>query len=216
MKKKLLIVFLLFIFVLLSVSGYIIFELGNDHLYQEISISITSQLSEHEQHNFDMSGVILILTRLRNHMIFVMAVVLLFVIFTMFFFIRNIMKPLDDMAKAAKKMADGRLDEIIPVRTHDEIGKIGERINDLAMNLQEILLHIWSHTTCSKAILDQIDEIIRSQKSRPTEDCSSGIPLQLQEDVQSVRENIEDMQDMVQSFDAFYDIRLKDGKIVET
>ena len=104
-------------------------------------------------------------------------------------------------------MADGRLDELIRVKTLGEIGKIGEFINDIAMNLQEIMLHVWNHTKHDILILDRIVGIIKSQPD------GNGLFQEISEDFRIVKEDIENMRSMVEDFD-YYGVRLKDGRTI--
>ncbi|CAN2041174.1 HAMP domain-containing protein [Candidatus Magnetomoraceae bacterium gMMP-15] len=205
-RKRLLIYFFLIIFVTFSVNIQLIFEIGNNRLHTQISESMNSQPSEHQVKNQDTSGVQKILKKLQYRMILVTIIVFLCVIATMFVFIHNIVEPMDEMARVTKKMADGNLDEPVPVRNHDEIGKIAELINDLAMNLQEILLYVWNQTGQSINTLKKISEKSQSLSGKD-------MPHEIKEDFISVQQDIEDMREMIKAFD-FYDVKLDDGKIV--
>ena len=138
LRKRLLIYFVLIIFVTLSVGMQLLVEVGSGRFYNQLSESIKSQLADEMQASLDISKTKAILKRLQCRMMLVMMIVLICVMATMFVFIRNIVEPLDLIGKAAQKISDGRLDETVPIRNHDEIGKIGELINDLAANLQEV------------------------------------------------------------------------------
>lgn len=137
-----------------------------------------------------------------NIMILMMLLVSLCVIVTLFVFIRNICGRMDVMAKGAKRMADGHLDTTVPVDGCAGIGMLGQHINDLATNLQEVLLHVWNHTAHSMTLLDRISETIGSQP-----DCS------IRQDVKFVRQNLENMQAVVRAFD-LYDVRVDEGRLV--
>ncbi|MEW6110946.1 MAG: HAMP domain-containing protein [Thermodesulfobacteriota bacterium] len=54
-------------------------------------------------------------------------------------FMRRITGPLQRMYREAEKISDGDLSRTIEVRTRDEIGLIGETINGLTSNIQEIV-----------------------------------------------------------------------------
>ena len=53
-------------------------------------------------------------------------------------FVRKITTPLQQMVDEAEIISDGDLSRIIPIRTRDEIGLIGQTINALTSNIQEI------------------------------------------------------------------------------
>jgi len=206
LRKRLLIYFALVVFVTFSVGAQLLYEIGSRRLNNQITASIVQQLSEHEKNRFDINKVRNVLKRLQYRMILIMGIVMICVIATMIVFTRNIIEPLDLIGKAAKKIADGHLNETVPVRNQDEIGNIGELINDLAANLQEILLHVWNHTDDDIVLLDHICEEVNSSKD-------NGLSKKVKQELAFVRQDITDMQDMVKAFD-YYNIRLDNGKVI--
>ena len=123
-----------------------------------------------------------------------------------FFFLKKVVVPIHRMAEATRMMAGGRLDMTVPSSPRNEIGQIGELINDLAINLQEVLLHVWNHTTHSMELLGRINEKLMTGRSH-------GLANRIEEDVEDVRQNIQEMQDLVRAFD-YYDIQLDNGRIL--
>lgn len=115
-----------------------------------------------------------------------------------FLFIRNIVVPLEEVLNAARKITEGYLKETVPIRNKDEIGKIGEQINALSVNLQEILLHVWNHSRDSDDILERI---------------SHKIPSDMAQDIAAVRHSMEEMQSMVKTFE-YYDIRMDEDRLM--
>jgi methyl-accepting chemotaxis protein len=118
-----------------------------------------------------------------------------------FLFIRNIVEPLEEVLSAARKITEGYLKETVPIRNKDEIGKIGEQINALSVNLQEILLHVWNHSRDSADILKRIS------------DNNRGIPSDMAQDIAAVRHSMEEMQSMVKTFE-YYDIRMDEDRLM--
>jgi methyl-accepting chemotaxis protein len=70
-------------------------------------------------------------------LMFVVQAVVTLIVLVMF--MRRITSPLQQMVEEAKDIAEGDLSRIIKVRTRDEIGLIGETINGLTSNIQEIV-----------------------------------------------------------------------------
>ncbi len=208
LRKRLLIYFFLVIFVSLSVGLQLIYEVGSSRLQKKISDDIRQKYLSAEAGAPDMSGIEKILQRLQYRMILITFIVSLCVVATMFVFIKNIVTPLDAMGRAAKRIADGHLDETVPVNSDDEIGKIGDLINDLATNLQEILLHIWNHTGQDIILLDHISEVVKS-------DSMNEMSQQVKDEIEFVRQDVGDMMDLVKDFD-FYNIQIEDGKVMAT
>ncbi len=206
LRKRLLIYFGLVVFVTFSIGIQFMVEVGSGYFQKQLFGSIMSQLHGDTKDSFDSSKIKTVLKKLQCRMLLVMLIVLICVIATMFVFIRNIVEPLDLIGKAAQKISDGRLDESVPIRNHDEIGKIGELINDLAANLQEVLLHVWNQTAADIAILD---DVYNELNTGLCEEISPEIKGQ----VKSVRQDIDNMQNMVKAFD-LYNIRLNNGKVL--
>lgn len=93
-----------------------------------------------------------------------------------------------------------------PSASGNDIDEIGGVINDLAANLQEVLLHVWHHTTRSMALIDGINKNLMRLNRHD-------LPQGIAEDVEGVRQNIQEMQDLVRAFE-YYDIQLEDGRIL--
>lgn len=197
LSRKLFIYSSIAILIFLVLSVGLIYQVGN----------IAGQSLEMDKNTPGLNETREILKGLQIQIIIATSVILLGIIVAMIFIIRNMAKPLDDIGRVACRMADGRLDELIRVKTLGEIGKIGEFINDIAMNLQEIMLHVWNHTKHDILILDRIVGIIKSQPD------GNGLFQEISEDFRIVKEDIENMRSMVEDFD-YYGVRLKDGRTI--
>jgi methyl-accepting chemotaxis protein len=75
---------------------------------------------------------------LRNKalLMFVVQAVETFIVLVMF--VRKITTPLQQMVDEAEIISEGDLSRVIPIRTRDEIGLIGQTINALTSNIQEM------------------------------------------------------------------------------
>ena len=206
--------FSLVIIVTLPLIASLIYEVGSERLHVQIVESIvgpanTVLLSSPvpAAKMSETGGAARILKRLQNRMILVMSAVFLAVIVAIFLFMRRVIKPLDEIGETAFKMAHGRLDEPVPARACNEIGKIGELINDLAIDLQEILLHVWNHTRQDIVLMERIVAIMSSQQG------GNGMVVEIREDFYFVKQDIEDMRDMVKAFN-YYHVRLDEEKVL--
>jgi nitrate/nitrite-specific signal transduction histidine kinase len=119
---------------------------------------------------------------------------------TLFLVVGKILKPLGGMVETAKAIAAGNLRGTVAVRSRDEIGMLGELLNDLAANFQEILLLVWNHTASSGKALQEIKELVQSQTDGV---APSGIPERLR----TVQEDLHAIQKMVRTFQ-FYHVAL--------
>lgn len=76
---------------------------------------------------------------LQNKALLMFVVQAIVTLIVLIMFMRRITSPLQQMVEEAKNVAEGDLSRTIIVRTRDEIGLIGETINGLTSNIQEIV-----------------------------------------------------------------------------
>ncbi len=141
---------------------------------------------------------------IRYRMVLVMVAAMSLLVVIPFLFIRNIVEPLEYMLMAVRKITEGKLDTTVLIRNSDEIGKIGEQINALSVNIQEILLHVWNHSRDAAVFLERIEQYVRSEGS-----CT---PSDTERDIALIRNSMEEMQNMVKTFE-YYDIRMDDDRL---
>ncbi|MDD5082103.1 MAG: ATP-binding protein [Dehalococcoidales bacterium] len=55
---------------------------------------------------------------------------------------RSTTRPLKEMTKAAGRISAGELDQVVPVRTNDELGQLAHTFNDMASNLKTMIEEI--------------------------------------------------------------------------
>ncbi|MCI5138965.1 MAG: HAMP domain-containing protein [Candidatus Electrothrix sp. AR1] len=145
-----------------------------------------------------------------------LCVILLFLlsvqVATMIYFKNNIIEPLAEMKAASRLMADGHLETLNYMKRADEIGSLGENINDLAVNLQEVLLFVWNHSQSSRDLLGNIaDDLNFSLETEKP--AGSGTENGIQKDICKMHRNNEDLKDIVMSF-SYFEIKLEDEKMV--
>jgi methyl-accepting chemotaxis protein len=113
--------------------------------------------------------------------------------------LRRINRPIRTIQRAVFRLAQGKLNETVDIESSDEFGKIGSNINELAANLQELLLYIWKQTGQCTHHLDAI---------KITQDSEiSG------QHVQELTEAIENLRQMAKSY-VFYDVQLEGEKAI--
>ena len=78
------------------------------------------------------------LAHLRNKIVIMFGVLTLVVAIVLMMFIKNITTPLLKMVTVAKLINEGDLSQVIQVESNDEIGQVGNTINDLTSNIQEV------------------------------------------------------------------------------
>lgn len=82
-------------------------------------------------------------------------------------FMRRITGPLQQMVEEAEVISEGDLSRTIQVRTRDEIGLIGETINGLTSNIQEIVaLGLSTETSVRQPLAKLRDRLVDDEASR--------------------------------------------------
>jgi methyl-accepting chemotaxis protein len=108
------------------------------------------------------------------------------------------------LLRALEQLARGQLNETVSIDTPDEFGRMGASINELAANLQELLLYIWKQTGKCLTMLEQIHNNPDLRHDRRLTLESLGYLNQLTESVDNLRE-------MAKSY-VFYDVSLDGNK----
>ena len=128
------------------------------------------------------------LEQLRNKIVVMFGVLTLVVAIVMIMFIKNITAPLSDMIEVARQINEGDLSQVVVTETRDEIGQLGETMNALTSNLQEIAS--LTHATSRQALLtlDRIRQQADSQKPVAADD------------VESLEQSLNMLNDFVDSF----------------
>lgn len=117
--------------------------------------------------------------------------------------LRQINRPINSIRRAVFRLAQGKLNETVTIDSMDEFGQIGSSINELAANLQELLLYIWKQTGQCLTILEELQADSKERQNNP-------LSAQTIEQLQAVAASIEKLREMAKSY-VFYDVRL-DGE----
>lgn len=114
---------------------------------------------------------------------------------------RAIQRPIRIIQHAVDRMAQGKLNETIAIDTADEFGRIGNGINELAANLQELLLHIWKQTGQCAHSLETLRRGSAYEKGAPS-------ATELQSALDQLAGAVENLRAMAKAY-VFYDVRLE-------
>lgn len=152
-KKKLILYFLLISIVSISVSIEMVWEVSEQNFrdrltksfYKEFQIAYTKETGQNltlSLDEVDQKTALSVLDDMRTRM-FLLTIVIIGNIFTAFrLFSKDIARPIDALVEGAKKVSDGDLTAEIEILTEDEIGELGQLINDMNINLQELIMEI--------------------------------------------------------------------------
>jgi len=110
--------------------------------------SATTDPSVHE-------AIILELVSLRNKAALMCLVQGIVTLIVLIMFLRRITGPLQKLIEHSRMISEGDLSRTIEVRRKDEIGLLGDTINELTVNIQEIVAYGLSLESSLKALLEQ-------------------------------------------------------------
>ncbi|MBF0524277.1 MAG: HAMP domain-containing protein [Deltaproteobacteria bacterium] len=210
LRHKIFIYFFLMVFVCLCVSLELIYQVGSPGVQEAIKSNIVKSLSltGDASGRIDLNYVCAPLKRLQHRMLLVVVIVIVSVIVACRFFIRDIVQPLDGMVNAGKLIANGHLGATVPVRSHDELGQLGEVINDLAANLQEVLLLVGVISSRNMKSVANIEKIVDDLEH--CDICPELIP-----ELEMIVTDMNELVSIVKSFD-FYDVVFDGEKVADS
>lgn len=114
---------------------------------------------------------------------------------------RRIGQPVHTIATAMSKLAKGQLNETVAVETSDEFEQIGACINELAANLQELLLYIWKQT-------GQCHDLLGHIHSNPDLRHDKRLTLESLGYLKQLSAAIDDLREMAKAY-VFYDVSIE-------
>jgi methyl-accepting chemotaxis protein len=134
------------------------------------------------------------------------AAIILILVATGTYVNRILLQPLERTTAAARRIAQGNLDILVPINVRDEIGDLGEQINDIAMNTQEILLCMWnSSSRLGEALNSAADALNSGEKN-----ASSGTTG---DRIAAARGMLDEMRGTIESF-GLYGVKLVKNKVM--
>lgn len=117
---------------------------------------------------------------------------------------RKFDRSMDTLLRALEQLARGRLNETVTIDTPDEFGRMGASINELAANLQELLLYIWKQTGKCLTMLEHIH-------NNPDLRHDQRLTLESLGYLEQLTESVDDLREMAKSY-VFYDVSLDGNK----
>jgi methyl-accepting chemotaxis protein len=122
-----------------------------------------------------------------------------------YLFVRRIVIPLDRVTRTAQEMAIGDLSVSALRNPHRDVAELGEALNDLAANFQEVLLLMGTTVGNSLATHERIKKILNVP--------NGASPDELQSRLDDLRKDLELLSSLVKEFN-FYQTRFDGRKVV--
>jgi methyl-accepting chemotaxis protein len=117
---------------------------------------------------------------------------------------QRLARPVRVLSNALSRLSRGQLNETVTLDTTDEFSQIATGINELAANLQELLLYIWKQTG---QCLEKIEYLENSDGS----ENQHQLPSESLEQIKLLNKAVHDLREMAKAY-VFYDVYLDGDK----
>jgi len=138
-------------------------EFAMDAHRKELKEELLSNFEKYSQGELDARQVFRPIDRLRNKAILMLGIILFVMLIVLTMFIKNITGPLQHMIEAAEGISKGDLSHTVSVRARNELARLGEVINELTSNLQEIILLSRSVLTAGRELVEKAESALARQ-----------------------------------------------------
>jgi methyl-accepting chemotaxis protein len=121
---------------------------------------------------------------------------------------QGINRAVADLESCTRKMADGNLQALVSPETKAcrMSGRIGENVNELALNLQEVLLLVWN---LSRQDLEALERAETMAETVPDPEQRR----RLTEELAFLRHDLQEMKNIVHQFE-FYNVIMQEEKLL--
>ena len=183
--RRMVIYLLIILFTVITLGIEFLIEVSDVGLKREL----TEDIIRHENDRLKENHAISPLVHLRNKVILLLFMQVLVTGVVMVIFVKKITLPLKKMFEVSSYIADGDLKEPMPVYLPDEIGRMGEFINDLVNDFGELVGHIRISVSSDLDTLSNIKNYIgeRDEESAYKE-------------IEVLGENLTRLKDMIKDF----------------
>jgi HAMP domain-containing protein len=158
---------------------------------------IWQHLDQYAHHQISREQVLAPIDRLRSKAILMVAIVMVVMLIVLTMFIKNITEPLQHMIQLSRKISAGDLSQTVRVDANNELADLGHVINEMASNLQEIIL--LSQQICINGRVHMDNALAQLGPS----DLDSHTTDELRKAIGSLRDELSTMGDMMAYF-SFY------------
>ena len=159
LQRTMIIYFLLIGFASLLVGLEFIAEANGPKLKK----SILSNCEKYSNHEIEQEVLLKPIDRLRNKAVFMIGIIMFVILIVLTMFIKNITEPLQHMIEVSKKISTGDLSRTVKIHSDNELSELGNVINEMSSNLQEIILLSQNMCTSGREFVERSSEILESE-----------------------------------------------------
>jgi len=163
LQRTMIIYFLLIGFASLLVGVEFIVDTHGHELKDELVLN----LEKYSKKEIETDDIFSPIEKLRNKAILMIIIIMAVMIIVLTMFIKNITEPLQHMIEVSRKISSGDLSQTIQIHSDNELSELGNVLNEMSSNLQEIIL--LSKTMCSSEenFYTQISDMLNRQSLNP-------------------------------------------------
>ena len=195
LQRTMIIYFLLIGFASVLVGVEFLADFHSGALKQEIWANMQAY-GQAEQHQ---EAIFAPIDRMRSKAMLMVAIIMLVMIIVLTMFIKNITEPLQHMIKLSEKISSGDLSQTIRIHANNELADLGNVINEMSSNLQEIIM--LSQRTCEegKRYISELREYLDQ------EPLTAENSRQMRKTVDRIKQDLVVLEEMVAYFN-FYSV----------
>ncbi len=195
LQRTMIVYFLLIGFASLMVSIEFIVETHSVKFQHELS----ANLKQYSEGGLDAQSVFAPIDKLKKKAILMIAIILAVIMIVLTMFIRNITEPLQHIIDLSRKISHGDLSRTISIRSENELAELGNVINEITGNLQEITM--LSKNLCESGA--EITEKASSLLSQP--DFGEAERAMLESEIKNLKTEFDTVSNMIEYFN-FYKV----------
>jgi methyl-accepting chemotaxis protein len=201
LQRTMIIYFLLIGFAALLVGIEFVAETSSSHLNGELRANLSAFAGGSLSADETLSPI----QHLRSKALLMVAIILFVIIIVLTMFIKHITEPLQHMIDVSRAISRGDLRRTIRVHSHNELSQLGDVINEMSSNLQEITLMSRNLCTAARGYLATASAALEAESSA---EFSGGLLARdsdtpLRTTLAALKNEIDTMADMVEYFN-FY------------
>jgi methyl-accepting chemotaxis protein len=152
--------FLMISFASFLIAAEFIYDIHSEELCSELTQNFAGLSSGQIQPDAALQPI----QALRNKAILMVALFLAVVLILLTMFIKNITEPLQHMIEASKLIAVGDLSQTVSIRAKNELAEMGNTVNELTSNLQEMLLLSQDMCTTVDQFTGEVSDVLSTQQ----------------------------------------------------
>ncbi len=193
LQRTMIIYFLLVGFASLLVGVEFILDTHSSRFENEL----LANCEQYNNGNIDSDEFLAPVDKLRSKAVLMIGIILLVMIIVLTMFVKNITEPLQHMIEVSREISKGDLNHSIRIEAENELAQLGGVINEMASNLQEILLLARQMCRSGERFVSNAEILIGDG------DIDGSKALELKAEVRKLHSEIAMMQEVIEYFNIY-------------